>query len=84
MGRGLGDGTRFAVGVVGVAGGAGDWSRGHPRSRVVAVGVGCFGERVHRRSRTDESTEVVVGEGKAEQVGRAGIGRGGLVRELTE
>lgn len=69
MGRGLGDGTRFAVGIVGVAGRASDWTRGDPGGRVVAEGVGGFGERVESRGGTDESTEVVVAEGKAEQVG---------------
>ena len=49
--------------------GASYWSRCHPGGRVVAVVVSCFGERVQRRSRTCEATEVVVAEGEAEQVG---------------
>ena len=64
VGRGLGYGAGLAIGVVGVAGGAGDWTRGDPRGRVISVGVGCFGRGVQRRGRAREAAEVVVGKGE--------------------
>ena len=83
MRRGLGDGAALTVGVVGVAGGASDWSRGHPRGWVVTVVVSCFGRGVQRWGGTREAAEIVVTKGEGQEIGRAGIGRRGLVRELT-
>ena len=72
MGRGLGYGAGLAVGVVGVAGGAGDWTRGDPRGRVISVVVGCFGRGVQRRGRAREAAEVVVGKGEVLSQGGGG------------